>query len=79
MSRRLQNIIGAFTLLAIIVSVVALAWWAIYDSVFPPTPEESEAQLTEERKDQFLKALEKGNLELHPAEHWKPLEVEGGD
>jgi len=79
MANKLKKTIGAISLFAIIVATLALAWWAVQESVFPTSVSKQEAKLTEERKEEFLKSLEKGDLELHPAEYWQPLKESDGE
>jgi len=78
MKKGLQTLIGIAGLAAVIILVLALAWWGMKDEVFPPSPSENKKEDTElaNRQADLEKAMKKGNLELHPAEHWKTVEEE---
>jgi uncharacterized protein YpmB len=76
MKRRLQNWVAIAGLATVIILVLALAWWGIKDEVFPPTPTEKEDTELAKRQADLEQAMKKGNLELHPAEHWKTVEDE---
>jgi nucleoside recognition membrane protein YjiH len=76
MKKGLQNLIGIAGLAALIILVLALAWWGMKDEVFPPSPAEQEDTQLTERQAELEKAMKKGNLEFHPAEHWKTVEDE---
>jgi hypothetical protein len=76
MKKGLQNLLGIAGLATVIILVLALAWWGMKDEVFPPSPAEQEDTQLTERQAELEKAMKKGNLEIHPAEHWKTVEDE---
>jgi uncharacterized protein YpmB len=76
MKKGLQNLMGIAGLATVIILVLAFAWWGIKNDVFPPSPAEKEDTELAKRQADLEKAMKKGNLELHPAEHWKTVEDE---